>query len=37
LFGMTAGTTVYVAGYATAGVILLAVGVSKMCRARRST
>jgi len=37
LFGMTAGTTVYVAGYAAAGVILFAVGVSKMRRARRST
>ena len=36
LFGMTVGTTAYVTGYAAAGVILFAVGVLKICRARRS-
>ena len=37
LFGMTAGTTAYVTGYAAAGVILFAVGMSKVLRARRGT
>ena len=37
LLGMTAGTTAYVAGYTAAGLILFAIGVSKVCRARRST
>lgn len=35
LFGMTAGTSAYVLGYALAGVVLLALGAWKIHRARR--
>lgn len=34
-FGMTTGTSAYVAGYAAAGVILFALGMWKIYRARR--
>lgn len=34
-FGMTTGTSAYVAGYAAAGVILFAVGMWKIYRTRR--
>jgi hypothetical protein len=34
-FGMTTGTSAYVAGYAAAGVILFALGIWKIYRTRR--
>ena len=34
-FGLSTGTSAYVAGYTAAGVILVALGVWKMWRARR--